>query len=230
MSTGNRAICWLVLATLFSIVGVTETFAQRGRGFGFGPNRAQLATLKEVQAALNLSEEQIKVGIAATGEFNREVSELFRMAAGDVEKVRAAMPSLHEKATKQINEKLDETQRKRLTEIFIQQNGVNSVFDPQVRSILNLTDEQMAALQIARKTNREEGAKETRAMPKGETREERSARFEQLWKNAEDRILTVLTPQQKTSFETLRGEELEVDMRPLFPPPPPKKNDRRFAS
>ena len=140
------------------------------------------------------------------------------------------MPALHEKATAQINEKLDEAQRKRLTEIFIQHNGVNSVFDPQVRAILKLTDEQMATLLIARAANREEGAKATKAILQGETRGERTARFERIWKEAEDRILVVLSAKQNEMFESLRGEELDVDVRPLFPPPPPPKNSGRGFS
>ena len=57
VSTGNRVIFWLAIGMALFGANARSAFAQRGRGFGFGPNRAQLATLKEVQAALKLSDE-----------------------------------------------------------------------------------------------------------------------------------------------------------------------------
>lgn len=232
MSTGNRVLCSLILSLAFYCLAAAPAHAQRGRGFGFGPNRAQLATLKEVQEELKLTPEQIQAASDATKTFNGAVGELFGAAAGDNDKVRAGMPPLHEKATAKINEKLSPMQSQRLTEIFVQQNGVNSVFDPQVRAALKLTDDQMTVLQALRAKNREEGIKATRAMPQGETREARSARFELLWKEAEERILAVLSPKQNEQFQSLRGAELEVNVRPLFPPPPPprKGNNRDFNS
>lgn len=227
MSTGNRIALAFILSVALVCAGAPEAHAQRGRGFGYGPNRAQLATLKEVQDALKLTDEQKQAAKDATEQFNRDVGELFMTAMGDVEKVRTAMPALHEKATATINGSLNESQRRKLTEFFIQQNGVNSVFDPQVKTLLRLTDEQMAALQTARNTNREEGAKATRQTPKGETRAQRTERFEKLWKAAEDRILTLLTEKQAETFKKLRGEEVELDLRPLFPPPPPPGSSNR---
>lgn len=227
MSTANRILFSIAISAACLCAVTPHALAQRGRGFGYGPNRAQLATLKAVQEALKLTDEQKQIARDATDQFNREVGELFRTAKGDVEKVRLAMPAIHDKATAQINEKISEAQRRRLTELFVQQNGVNSVFDPQVKALLRLTDEQMAALQIAKATNREEGAKATRQSPKGETRAERTERFEKLWKEAEDRILILLTEKQNETFKKLHGEELQIDLRPLFPPPPPPPNSNR---
>jgi hypothetical protein len=227
MSTGNRILVSLLGAAMFCCVTAPDALAQRGRGFGYGPNRAQLATLKEVQEALKLNDEQKQIARDAVDHFNREVGELFMTAMGDVEKVRLAMPAIHDRATAKINEKVNEAQRRRLTELFVQQNGVNSVFDPQVKALLRLTDEQVAALQTARNTNREEGAKATRQMPKGETRAQRTERFEKLWKEAEERILSILTEKQTETFKKLHGEEMQIDLRPLFPPPPPPFNPNR---
>lgn len=226
--------CRLLLSLTFTVVVlcalVGPAQAQRGRGFGFGPNRAQLATLKEVHVALKMTEEQIQVAKEATEKFNRDVGELFMSAMGDIEKVRTAMPGLHEKATSAINTQLDESQRKKLTEFYIQQNGVNSVFDLQVKTLLRLTEDQVTALQAARVKNREEGAKATKQAPKGESPQDRAARFEKLWKEAEDRILTLLTEKQNETFKKLRGVEVEIDLRPLFPPPPPGFNSNRSFS
>lgn len=229
MSTGMRVILCLALGSVFLCSATSQARAQRGRGFGYGPNRAQLATLKEVQEALKLTDEQKQAARTATDEFNRETGELFMSAAGDVEKVRLAMPAIHERATDAINTKLNESQRKQLTAFFIQQNGVNSVFDPQVRTLLRITDEQMTQLQAARTTNRDEGTKATRQFIKGETRADRTTRFEKLWKEAEDRIFKLLTEKQAETFQKMRGEDVELDLRPLFPsPPPPKNSDRSF--
>jgi hypothetical protein len=230
MTTGNRVLIWLMLCAAISCGTARSVFAQRGRGFGFGPNRAQLATLKEVQEELNLSEEQIKAAVAATGLFNIEVGELFRKAAGDIEKVRGGMPAVHEKATAKIVETLKPDQVKRMTEIFVQQNGVNSVFDPTIRAMLKLSDEQMATLHVARAANREAGMSASREMPPGETREQRQERFEKLWKESEVRILNVLSKEQRTKFESLFGKELEVNLSPLFPPPPPRKPGSGFSN
>lgn len=227
MSTGCRVILGIAASIVLLCAATDTAHAQRGRGFGFGPNRAQLATLKEVQSALKLTEEQKQVAKEATDQFNRDVGELFMSAMGDVEKVRAAMPGLHEKATSAINTKLDESQRKKLTEFYIQQNGVNSVFDPQVKTLLRLTEDQVTALQAARVKNREEGAKAIKHAPQGESPQDRAARFEKLWKEAEERILTLLTEKQNETFKKLRGVEVEIDLRPLFPPPPPGFNSNR---
>jgi hypothetical protein len=229
MSTGCRVILGITASMALLCAASDSALAQRGRGFGFGPNRAQLATLKEVHVALKMTEEQIQAAKEAADQFNRDVSELFMSAMGNVEKVRTAMPALHEKATTAINTKLDEAQRKKLTEFYIQQNGVNSVFDPQVKTLLRLTDEQLTKLQAARTTNREEGAKATRKTPKGEMPADRTARFEKLWKEAEDRILMLLTERQNETFKKLRGEEVQIDLRPLFPPPPGSNSNRSFS-
>lgn len=219
MPTGNRVIFASLLIAIFAM-GANSALAQRGRGFGFGPNRAQLATLTEVQSELKMSDKQVAAAKEIASSFNLAVGGLFGAAKGDVEVVRRGMPELHQKATERINEKLSAQQQSRLTEIFIQQNGVNSVFDPQVRVALKLTDEQMKTLQAIRIVNREAGAKAAQESPPGEAREERTRRFERVWNESEVRILTALTPKQKEQFESMRGTELEVNLRPLFPPPP----------
>lgn len=201
---------------------------QRGRGFGFGPNRAQLATLKEVQEELKLNDEQAQAAREATNAFNADLAKLTQSAAGDLEKVRLGMPELHAKATSAILKRLDSAQRKRLDEIFIQQNGVNSVFDSRVRKALKLTDEQMTKLTAARKVNREAGLKAMREEPPGETPEARTERFSTLWKESEERILKILTKEQRKQFAMMRGKEFEVNLRPLFPAPSmPQENASR---
>jgi hypothetical protein len=228
MPTGNRVLVTLLFAAIFC-AGAPHALAQRGRGFGFGPNRAQLSTLREVQADLKMTDDQIAAARAITDAFNLAVGGLFGSAKGDVEVVRAGMPELHQRATDRVNEKLNPGQQKRLTEIFVQQNGVNSVFDAQVRASLKLTDEQMAKLHASRIINREAGAKATRETPHGEKREDRTVRFEKIWKESEDRILSVLTQKQVEQFKSMRGDELEVNVRPLFPPPP-RTTSRQFGN
>ena len=190
-------------------VAVQPAWAQRGRGFGrlggFSP--ATIATLDEVQADLKLSDDQ-KTEIATINDDMR--SDMRDLFSGGDRPDMEAFEKLNQEATAKVDKALDPAQFKRLQEITLQVNGANALNDPAVREQLHFTDEQTTKYEEARDANREamQGLGDL-------SREERRAKFEELRTTANDRLLAVLTPEQTTEFDAMKGAPLEIDLSQL---------------
>jgi Spy/CpxP family protein refolding chaperone len=194
-------------------VAVQPAAAQRGGG-GFGRFRgfspATIATLDEVQADLKLTDEQ-KTQIATINEGMRdEMRELFggggRPDAGEMEKITQATAG-------KVDAALDPAQNKRLQEITLQVNGANALNDSAIQQQLHFTAEQTKQFEEARATNRE-AMQGMRDLP----REERREKFAEIQKEADELLMAVLTPEQKTEFEAMKGTPLDVDLSSLRGP------------
>ncbi len=163
-----------------------------------------------MQTDLKLTDEQ-KTQIATINEEMRdEMRELFsgggRPDAGEMEKISQATAG-------KVDAALDPAQNKRLQEITLQVNGANALNDPAVREQLHFTDEQTTQFEEARATNRE-AMQGMRDLP----REERREKFAELQKEADELLMAVLTPEQKTEFEAMKGSPLDVDTSSLRGP------------
>jgi hypothetical protein len=206
----------MVAAVAFALVAmaVEPVLAQGGGGGGRGMGRqraysqARLATLPEVVSELKLTDEQKTKVSAIADQLQSDIRSSFGGGGGppDMDK----MEQMNQEATAKIDALLDAGQQKRLGEIAIQVNGASSLNDAAIRKQLNFTDEQTKKYEEARDANR---AAMTELM--GMSREERQGKMADMRKEADDRLLGVLTDQQKTEFEAMKGTPLTIDLSAL---------------
>ena len=211
-------ICLVV--TLFGLVFLVgqDASAQRRRGMFGGANRVQLVFLEQVQKELKLNDEQKKNFVELFNRYNADRRELFQSARDsgsfDFNDLRVKTSKLSAEADEKLAGKLKEEQTKRLTEIFVQVNGANSLSDKTVGKALKFTEEQTKKLAEAR-TKNQEAMMETFRNARDLSQEERREAFAKLRKEGDERLLTVLTKEQKEQFGKMKGKEIEIDMGPL---------------
>jgi Spy/CpxP family protein refolding chaperone len=209
--SGGRV--WLVISVvIFSVTMSQVAEAQRGegrRGRGgraFGASAARLATAEEVQTALNLSDEQKCKVEEINDELRDKARDVFQSGGGFGE-----LQKLNQEASGKLAEVLDDEQDKRLMGILIQVNGPNAVYEPSVAKALNVTGEQQTELATIREENMQAMGEAFREM-RDLSREERRAKFDELRAESDKRVSGVLTPEQQTQLESLKGEPVEIDM------------------
>jgi hypothetical protein len=168
-----------------------------------------LAQLDEVQAELMLNDEQQEQVVNLNRQLNEERMSLFQNAAGDRAKIREGIAKLNQEFADKFAEQLDESQRQRVREIYVQVNGLLVLQDKAIAESLDLTDEQLDKLEQARDAIRDEfmnaGLRDL-----GE--EEAAKKVDELIKSRDEKLLAILTDQQRTQFEDMKGEKLEVDV------------------
>ena len=209
-SSTFRPVLLAVLAACLALsISKTSEAQRRGRG-GLRQGHIVevfLLQLPEVQAELDLTDEQ-KAGATAA---------LDKLAAGRSE-VIASVPKeggargpkikeLTKQATTEINALLDETQRKRLSELRIQVNGATELENEDVQSALHLTEEQKDRIAKVSREN---------AKTRRDTMEnfvgDRWEKNVQLQKEANQKLLDALTPEQQKQFQAMQGEKIEIDL------------------
>ncbi len=200
----------LVVVLIVTLLASDRCFAQQRRS-PFGTSRVSLATLPTVQEALNLSDEQKQLADSLHDQMTEDRREVFQSGGGDFDGMRVKMEKLDADATGKFSEKLDDTQKVRLTEIYVQANGPNALSDPMVIETLKITPEQASKLEELRQTNRDAlfGAfQDFQDMSDEEGREA----FGKLQQEGDDRLLGGLTDEQQAAFDKLPGEEVDFDL------------------
>jgi Spy/CpxP family protein refolding chaperone len=168
-----------------------------------------LAQLEEVQQELKLNEEQVKEVRAINDKLNEDRMSLFQDASGDRGKMREGLAKLHREATEEFNKQLDEAQRKRAAEVYVQVNGPMVLQDEAVVKELELTEEQQEKLDEARDEIRNQFFN---AGLRDLSEEEREEKVKQLLEERDEKLLGVLDEKQREALEAMKGEPLEVDL------------------
>jgi Spy/CpxP family protein refolding chaperone len=200
----------LFAAALVAMVAQPVLAQGGGGGRGMGRPRAysqaRLATLSEVATDLKLTDDQKTKISTIADQLQSDIRSSVSGGPPDMDK----MEQMNQDATAKVDALLDAGQQKRLSEIALQINGISSLNDPSVRKALQFTGEQTKKYEEARDANRQ-------AMQEmiGMSREDRQAKRDEFRKAADDRLLGVLTDQQKTEFEAMKGTALTVDLSPL---------------
>jgi hypothetical protein len=179
---------------------------QRGGGTrGAGRDVVSLLTQKSVQDELKLSDGQVK-----------QISELAasRRGAGrggqnlsqeERQKRQEERTKANEKALAEI---LKPDQLKRAKQISWQQQGALAVSDPEFATALKLTDEQKDKIKTIQADARPAGGQARRGGNQEEARKQREA----LRKETEERMMSVLTADQKTTWKELMGEPFKGEI------------------
>jgi hypothetical protein len=188
-----------------------------GRGFG-GATRAQLATLKEVQAELKMTDDQKKVATEAVEKMTAARRELFSAGpGGDPNEMREKMAKLTAEADSTLAAKLDDAQKKRLMEVYVQKAGTAALADAEVQKALGLKEEEIKKLAEARAANQEAMMAAFQELGQDAAPEVRQEKMTAVRKAADEKLFSAISADQKAAFEKLGGAKLEVDLSPLQP-------------
>lgn len=196
----------LVAAAAVAVLAVAPAWAQ---GFmpGMPMNPLQLMTEKAVREELKLSDDQVQ-----------KASEALKKQAPKREGLRDFEP---EERVKKMNELIKEAnqtavtilkpeQMKRLREIHLQLQGPQAFHSPGVVRELKITDEQKEKIQELQK----EAHKEMTELRKpGGDREKVLKRIEEISKANRDKILALLTVEQKAHWKQMTGEPFKGEIR-----------------
>jgi Spy/CpxP family protein refolding chaperone len=211
---------WVGLAALALLAAATQpAVAQRGGGRGFGGGmmrpvaKARLATLSEVQTELKLNDEQKSKISAVSDQLVSDTRGLFG-GGGDRAEAMKKADELNKDASTKVDALLDSPQQKRLQEISIQVNGASTLSDAAVQQQLQLTEDQKKKLEDVRQEN-QQAAFDMFSNAGQLSREEMRAKMDDLRKAGTDKLMGVLTDEQKTAFEALKGTPLTVDLSQL---------------
>jgi hypothetical protein len=189
-----------------------------------------LANIEAVQKEIEALDDQL-ADIKKAGEELRAAREAQRgqgerpdfrnMSDQEREKLFAEMRQRREKETATANAKLAEImlphQMKRLQEISLQMRGTAALNDPQVAAELKINAEQKKKLEEANTANMESMRKQMQELFQGgnrdrseQDREQARAKMQEMRKQAEGRVLAVLTADQKAQFEKMKGETFQM--------------------
>ncbi len=223
----TRTLSLLVLATAL-LLGTTllaTAEAQRPGGDRRGPGRRSLLGLlrsEQVQKELKLTDDQTakvkEIGEKLREEMSSQWSGVREMEDRDAR--RAKMTEL----TKQMDEKSREglrdviswEQLMRLYQIRLQIRGsVYGLNHEWIANRLQLTSEQKDKLSEIKKSNEQtmrEAFSSFRDLSQ-EERREKMGEFRKIRTDADEQALGVLTDEQKTTYEQLKGEKFEFERR-----------------
>ena len=207
-----------------------------------GGGMLSLLRIEQVQKELNLIDDQKTQLNEVAQKASSGMRDLFSgmrdldPAARDAKKAEARrqMQQRNAEAEKEAEKILLPQQFERLKGIYIQVSGpATAVVDPAIANDLGLTADQKANVEKIQNAVREvmrqgfAGAGGQDASP-----EQRRAQFAQMrekmtaaQKEADQRVLGLLTPEQQQKLEQMKGPRFELDMsqmrRPGGPPPAP---------
>lgn len=207
------------LLSAFAIaVSFTTSIAQGQRTgnprlFGTIP-AVTLAQLEEVQVATKLSDDQEKKVASLQDALNNQRRELFQDAAGDFEKIGQGINRLYAESQRELDGTLQESQRKRMQEVYIQVNGSMALMDKPIQEMLEISDKQRSKLQAALGESRRamfESFQDYQNM----SDEERAKAGNDLVESRNNGLLAVLSDTQKAEFKKSQGENLTIDLSKL---------------
>jgi Spy/CpxP family protein refolding chaperone len=171
-----------------------------------------LLNQESVQKELKLTDEQ-KTKFDELRQKSREkMQEIFQGDEGERPK---KMQELNEENRKAIAAILSPEQGNRLKEITYQQRGSAALADPEVAKALNLTEEQKGKVKTI---NDETQAAMRELFTPGQAPDEDARnKMNDLRKSSGEKLMALLTPEQKTKWAELQGEPFKGEIR--FGPP-----------
>lgn len=190
----------LVAATFVVSDASAQPPGGRGRGMGMGGMMSQAALLRQeaVQAELGLTADQ-RTKVTASlperapgaGGNPRDMSDEERRRWMEERRARQAEDD------KAISGILDEKQLGRLKQIRIQALGAGALMDEGVAKELGITDDQATKLQDAMQSMRGQG-------------QAGGGNFAEMRKAMLEKAMGILSPEQKTKLEALRGPAFDL--------------------
>jgi hypothetical protein len=176
--------------------------------------------LKEIEVVDDQKAEIDKILESARGE--RPQGNLRELSQEEREKAFAEARQAAEKrsaeARKKLNDVLLPHQLKRLKEISLQTRGTRALTDAELAAELKLSEQQKTQIAAAVQENAENLGQQMREAFQGGDREQARAKIEQLRKAGDEKVLALLSAEQKAQYEQLKGEPFDMP-RPEFTAP-----------
>ncbi|WP_435017709.1 hypothetical protein TA3x_005329 [Tundrisphaera sp. TA3] len=204
-----------VALTFGLVAAFAGTVSAQGRGPGGGFNRGGvvgLITNESVQKELKLEEDQIEKAKGVADEL-REKSRESMSSLQDLEpaermkKFQEINWTTNEEGLKALGAFMKPEQTKRLKEIVLQQQGANALTYPPFAKKLNVTDDQSDKV----RTIITDSFTEMREAMQAEG-SDRMAAMEKIRKETNEKVLAVMTDDQKKQYKEMLGEPFEVKM------------------
>ena len=196
---------------------------------GGGSNLPSLLRLDEVRKDIQLDETQAElVEVAedeARGDRSRQRFNFQDASDEEREKYFAERRARAEKEARAAKEMLatilSKEQMTRLTEISIQQKGTGALTTPDVVSQLKITAEQKEKIEKAQQASADEVRSKMRELFRGGNRggsgdgnfDEMRKKMTALRADADKKILAVLTAEQQSQFEVMKGKKIDLPQR-----------------
>jgi Spy/CpxP family protein refolding chaperone len=213
----------MVLACGMVALIAAPAMAQGGRGFGGGMgggSGAMLLSNKSVQGEIKASSEQVEK-LNALGEklMTKQREEGAKIRELDQAERMPKQQELARTITAEvktgITDILKPEQVKRFEQLQLQQAGVMAFGMPRVQEGLKITDEQKTKIQGI---NQEYQPKMREIF--GTLQDDREAgmkKLAELRKEQTEKVMAVLTAEQRTSYKDMTGEPFEIKMEPPRP-------------
>ncbi|HIF01165.1 MAG TPA: hypothetical protein EYG03_25325 [Planctomycetes bacterium] len=217
--TGRRFIVPAIALT-FGVVCMTAAQAQQRSGRGFSRSSLLgLLSLEQVQKEMKLSEEQMTEVQEIVKNLGTEMREQFSTLRSieDRDQQRTKIIELLDQSDQKVREQLgDVVERPQLTRLYQIRLQVRAVADSLANSYvsgkLKITDDQKKKLDELNKSAQAEQL-ELFTSFRGASEEQRSTAFQKLRdirSKADAAALVVLNAEQKTAFEEMKGEKIEL--------------------
>lgn len=207
----------LMLAALSFAQGGGGQGGQRQGGGGFGQGRmggggsdTGLLSSPDVQKELKVTTEQMASITKIQEEARTERQNMMQNGGGggDRTEMMKMMQDMQKKTDAKIAGVLNADQNKRLKQIGIQNAGGRALYREDVQKDLALTAVQKKSL-VDLQTKQQEAMRAMFQDMQDMTQEERTAAMAKNNKAAGDEALAILTAEQKTAFEALKGPKFE---------------------
>jgi hypothetical protein len=183
-----------------------------GRGGGMFGGPGGLVSNKSVQKELKLTDDQAKKAteaVQAVREKHQEEFQGLRDLSPEErgEKMRELTKTMNDEQMKALADILNADQIKRLKQISLQARGNQAFADAEVQKDLKLTDDQKDKI----KTINEDFGQEMRSLfQSGGDFQENQKKMASMRKEAMDKVVAVLTDDQKKAWKDMTGEPFEV--------------------
>lgn len=205
-----------VLMIAGSVLLAAMSLAQGGGrqmmfGGGAGSDTMLLGS-PDVQKELKLTETQMKDIKAIQDAQRQEMMDMFQNGGGggDREEMMKQVQAMMKKSEDKIKAILTADQNKRLKQIGVQTAGGRALFREDIQKELGLSATQRKALMDLQAKNQETMMSMFQQMrDQSMTREEMQAAMEKSNKSMNEEALKVLTAEQKTAFEAMKGPKFE---------------------
>jgi hypothetical protein len=210
----TRKSAWVLVYVVFVVVA-PAVLGQGRPGLGLWQDGRSpvlmLANQKSVQEELKLSDEQIKKVV--------EIGKAMRLKAEDItetvpkERMKKAM-ELFKVAEKDVFAMLKPEQAKRMRQIALQQQRLARGFEnPEVAKVLKLSAEQTKKMREIRESASTEFSKLSEG---AKSRDEVQIKRAEFAKATEEKLLKVLTDEQKARWTELLGEPFKGELKGGF--------------
>jgi hypothetical protein len=230
----TRRLTYLALGLALVLALSSSASAQRGGGFGRDGSYSRLLRYDAVLAEIEATDEQ-KTEVANILEATRGERPDFGgfrdLSPEEREKRFAEMREAAAKRDAEVKTKLEGVllapQMKRLGELRVQRQGISALSNADVAAALGLSDMQKETIAETIQKN----SQKVRELYEnaGENREGLREKADALRKEGDDAVLNVLSDEQKTKFNELKGEAFEFPRRERGDRDRPRNSDRPDA-